>query len=166
MLSTLHTNDAISSTLRLIDMGAPDYLVASAMRAILAQRLVRRLCPHCKKPYTPDAAELSWLAHKSMAANPQFWRGEGCQSCNHTGYSGRIGVFELLVMNRELADALRRKDLDAFAQAARANEGFQPLGDMALHYALDGLTSLEEVIKVSEYLELEAETPAVELQAD
>ncbi|WP_337880323.1 GspE/PulE family protein [Rheinheimera sp.] len=166
VLSTLHTNDAVSSTLRLIDMGAADYLVASALRAILAQRLVRRLCPHCKKPYLPDAAELSWLAHKTIAASQQFWRGEGCQSCNHTGYSGRIGVFELLVMNRELADALRRQDLDGFAQAARANEGFKPLGDMALEYALAGLTSLEEVIKVSEYLELDDGLAVNRLQAD
>jgi MSHA biogenesis protein MshE len=155
VLSTLHTNDAISSTLRLIDMGAAEYLVASALRAILAQRLVRRLCSHCKKSYTPDSAEISWLQHKHIAAGQQFWRGEGCQNCNYTGYSGRIGVFELLVMNRELADALRRSDAEAFAVAARTNEGFRPLGDMALDYAKQGLTSIEEVIKVSEYLELD-----------
>lgn len=155
VLSTLHTNDAVSSTLRLIDMGAAEYLVASALRAILAQRLVRRLCPHCKKAYTPDSSEISWLQHKQIAPSQQFWRGEGCQNCNHTGYSGRIGVFELLVMNRELADALRRSDAEGFAVAARNNEGFRPLGDMALDYAIQGLTSIEEVIKVSEYLELE-----------
>ncbi len=155
VLSTLHTNDAISSTLRLIDMGAAEYLVASALRAILAQRLVRRLCSHCKKTYTPDSSEISWLQHKHITPNQQFWRGEGCQNCNYTGYSGRIGVFELLVMNRELADALRRSDAEGFAIAARNNEGFRPLGDMALDYAMQGLTSIEEVIKVSEYLELE-----------
>lgn len=155
VLSTLHTNDAISSTLRLIDMGAAEYLVASALRAILAQRLVRRLCSHCKKTYTPDSSEISWLQHKHITPNQQFWRGEGCQNCNYTGYSGRIGVFELLVMNRELADALRRGDAEGFAIAARNNEGFRPLGDMALDYAMQGLTSIEEVIKVSEYLELE-----------
>lgn len=155
VLSTLHTNDAISSTLRLIDMGAAEYLVASALRAILAQRLVRRLCSHCKKTYTPDSSEISWLQHKHITPNQQLWRGEGCQNCNYTGYSGRIGVFELLVMNRELADALRRSDAEGFAIAARNNEGFRPLGDMALDYAMQGLTSIEEVIKVSEYLELE-----------
>lgn len=155
VLSTLHTNDAISSTLRLIDMGAAEYLVASALRAILAQRLIRRLCTHCKTTYTPDPSETSWLQHKHIALTQQFWRSEGCQNCNNTGYSGRIGVFELLVMNRELADALRRGDAEGFAVAARNNEGFRPLGDMALDYAMQGLTSIEEVIKVSEYLELE-----------
>lgn len=155
VLSTLHTNDAISSTLRLVDMGAAEYLVASALRAILAQRLVRRLCAHCKIAYIPDASETSWLQHKHIAPDQQFWRGQGCQNCNHTGYSGRIGVFELLVMNQKLADALRRSDAEGFAHAALANEGFRPLGDMALDYAMQGLTSVEEVIKVSEYLELE-----------
>ncbi len=168
VLSTLHTNDAISSTLRLIDMGAAEYLVASALRAILAQRLVRRLCSHCKKTYTPDSSEISWLQHKHITPNQQFWRGEGCQNCNYTGYSGRIGVFELLVMNRELADALRRSDAEGFAIAARNNEGFRPLGDMALDYAMQGLTSIEEVIKVSEYLELEEPlgTDAAEWEAN
>jgi len=168
VLSTLHTNDAISSTLRLIDMGAAEYLVASALRAILAQRLVRRLCSHCKKTYTTDSSEISWLQHKHITPNQQFWRGEGCQNCNYTGYSGRIGVFELLVMNRELADALRRGDAEGFAIAARNNEGFRPLGDMALDYAMQGLTSIEEVIKVSEYLELEGPlgTDAAEWEAN
>lgn len=155
VLSTLHTNDAISSTLRLIDMGAAAYLVASALRAILAQRLVRRLCPLCKTTYQPDPSETIWLRHKHVAPEQKFWRGTGCQSCNNTGYSGRIGVFELLVMNRDLADALRRNDPEAFAIAARNNEGFRPLEEMALDYAMQGLTSIEEVIKVSEYFELE-----------
>ena len=155
VLSTLHTNDAVSSTLRLVDMGAAEYLVASALRAILAQRLIRRLCSNCKKPYSPDLSELNWLQHKKVNAATPFWHSEGCQNCNNTGFSGRIGVFELLVMNRELADALRRRDADAFATAARDSDTFCPLGDMALDYAMQGLTSLDEVIKVSEYVEFE-----------
>jgi len=162
VLSTLHTNDAISSTLRLIDMGAAEYLVASALRAILAQRLIRRICAHCKTSYQPDSSEQSWLSYKKVAAGQSFWIGTGCQSCNHTGYSGRIGVFELLVLNRELADALRRQDVDAFARQARHSDGFKPLGDMALDYACQGITSLEEVIKVSEYLELEQPVAVIE----
>lgn len=155
VLSTLHTNDAISSTLRLVDMGAAEYLVASALRAILAQRLIRRLCNNCKKPYSPDPSEHNWLQYKNVSPATQFWHSEGCQNCNNTGFSGRIGVFELLVMNRELADALRRRDADAFAIAARDSETFRPLGDMALDYAMQGLTSLDEVIKVSEYVEFD-----------
>lgn len=160
VLSTLHTNDAISSSLRLIDMGVAEYLVASALRAILAQRLIRRLCAQCKVAFQPDVSLSSWLLHKNCAPNQTFWRAEGCQSCNHTGYSGRIGVFELLVMNRELADALRRCDMEAFSQIAHQSEGFRSLGDMALDYATQGLTSLDEVIKVSEYIDLDEPMPA------
>ncbi|HAS15298.1 MAG TPA: MSHA biogenesis protein MshE, partial [Idiomarina abyssalis] len=100
VLSTLHTNDAITSAMRLIDMGAPPYLVAAALRGILAQRLVRRVCDKCTEDYQPDEPESQWLEHlKEGSSQYSFKRGAGCQSCNHTGYRGRIGVFELLEMN-------------------------------------------------------------------
>jgi MSHA biogenesis protein MshE len=155
VLSTLHTNDAVSSTLRLIDMGAAPYLVASALRAILAQRLVRRICPHCKARYQPDELEQTWLTHFQAPSSVQFFRGMGCQSCNYSGYKGRIGVFELLVISKPLADALRRNDPEAFAQAAYADADFRTLGSMALDYASQGITTLDEVIRVSEYVELD-----------
>jgi len=153
VLSTLHTNDAVTSTLRLIDMGAAPYLVASALRAIIAQRLVRRLCEYCKQPYQPDELEQNWLRHHKIPEHTLFYQGRGCQSCNNTGYKGRLGVFELLVMNKPLADALRREDTEAFTQLAYHNDGFVSLGLMALDYAKQGITSLDEVMKVSEYLE-------------
>lgn len=156
VLSTLHTNDAVSSTLRLIDMGAAPYLVASALRAILAQRLVRRICPHCKARYQPDELEQTWLTHFQAHSSMQFFRGMGCQSCNYSGYKGRIGVFELLVITKPLADALRRNDPDAFAQAAYGDNDFRTLGSMALDYASQGITTLDEVIRVSEYVELDS----------
>lgn len=156
VLSTLHTNDAVSSTLRLIDMGAAPYLVASALRAILAQRLVRRICPHCKARYQPDELEQTWLTHFQAPSSLQFFRGMGCQSCNYSGYKGRIGVFELLVITKPLADALRRNDPDAFAQAAYGDADFRTLGSMALDYASQGITTLDEVIRVSEYVELDS----------
>lgn len=155
VLSTLHTNDAVSSTLRLIDMGAAPYLVASALRAIVAQRLIRRICPHCKQPYQPDALEQTWLKHVKAPASLQFWQGRGCQSCHYTGYKGRLGVFELLVITKPLADALRRHDNDEFARLVYQSQDFQTLGYMALDYARQGMTTLEEVIKVSEYVDLE-----------
>lgn len=158
VLSTLHTNDAVTSTLRLIDMGAPPYLVASSLRAILAQRLVRRLCEHCKKPTTPDEHEQSWLKHHKVETQSQFWHADGCRSCNHTGYRGRLGVFELLIISKPLADALRRDDTEAFINLAYHSPDFTTLGSMALDYARQGITSLEEVIKVSEYLETEPDT--------
>lgn len=155
VLSTLHTNDAVTSTLRLIDMGAAPYLVASALRAILAQRLVRRVCQHCRQPYQPDELEQTWLRHFRAPAGLQFWHGRGCQSCHYTGYKGRIGVFELLVIDKPLADALRRDDTEDFARIAYNSPGFSTLGTMALDYARQGITSLEEVIKVSEYVDLD-----------
>ncbi|MDP5135326.1 GspE/PulE family protein [Rheinheimera baltica] len=153
VLSTLHTNDAVTSTLRLIDMGAAPYLVASALRAIIAQRLIRRLCDYCKQPYQPDDMESNWLRHINTSKTATYWQAPGCQSCNHTGYKGRLGVFELLMITKPLADALRRDDTAGFATLAQHSEGFTRLGTMALHYAQQGVTSLEEVIRVSEYLD-------------
>lgn len=156
VLSTLHTNDAVTSTLRLIDMGAAPYLVASALRAIVAQRLVRRLCDYCKQPYQPDELESSWLRHHKADTSASYWHAKGCQSCNHSGYKGRLGVFELLLITKPLADALRRNDTAGFANLAHRSEGFVSLGTMALHYAQQGITSLDEVIRVSEYLDTES----------
>ncbi|MDX3775384.1 ATPase, T2SS/T4P/T4SS family [Chromatiaceae bacterium AAb-1] len=159
VLSTLHTNDAVTSTLRLIDMGAAPYLVASALRAIMAQRLVRRLCEHCKKETPPDELELNWLKHFNANHHTRYWRADGCRSCNHTGYRGRVGVFELLLVTRPLADALRRGDTESFNRLAYQSPDFIPLGAMALQYAQQGITTLEEVIRVSEYLEIEPVPP-------
>lgn len=161
VLSTLHTNDAVTSTLRLIDMGAAPYLVASALRAIVAQRLIRRLCDYCKQPYQPDDLESSWLRHNKANAAASYWHAPGCQSCNHSGYKGRLGVFELLVITKPLADALRRDDTSGFAELAHRSEGFTSLGTMALHYAQQGITSLDEVIRVSEYLDTDPDFGAV-----
>ncbi|MDO2949925.1 GspE/PulE family protein [Aeromonas simiae] len=152
VLTTLHTNDAITSALRLIDMGAPGYLVASALRAVVAQRLVRRLCEHCHEPAEPDAIQASWLQSRchEVPGSHQYRKGRGCQSCNFTGYRGRIGVYELLEMDQPMMDALRRDDAEGFARAARQHEHYQPLALMALDYAREGLTSLDEVLKLAE----------------
>ncbi len=153
VLSTLHTNDAVTSAMRLIDMGAPSYLVASSLRAILAQRLVRRICDNCVTSYQPDRQEMAWVDY--LQPNHQqisFSRGAGCNSCNHTGYRGRIGVFELLEMNEPMMDALRLGDTQMFADAAKANPDFEPLSMMALAYAKEGITTLEEVFRVAENL--------------
>lgn len=159
VLSTLHTNDAVTSTLRLIDMGAAPYLVASALRAIIAQRLIRRLCEYCKQPHQPDQQEESWLKYVKANTSARYWHGAGCQSCNNTGYKGRMGVFELLLITKPLADALRRGDIEGFSDIAHNSADFVTLGNMALDYAQQGLTSLDEVIRVSEYLDTELSVP-------
>ncbi|MFT4925793.1 MAG: MSHA biogenesis protein MshE [Phenylobacterium sp.] len=154
VLSTLHTNDAITSALRLIDMGAQPYLVASSLRGIIAQRLVRKICENCREEATPDAQELMWLQQLANRDISQlkFFKGRGCQTCNHTGYKGRLGVFELLEMNVDMMDALRRDDTEGFGKCARENETFVPFGVMAFDYALDGVTSIEEVLRVAEQI--------------
>ncbi|HEY8330699.1 MAG TPA: GspE/PulE family protein [Pseudomonas sp.] len=151
VLSTLHTNDAMTSPLRLIDMGAEPFLVANALNAVLAQRLVRRVCEHCREEHLPEERERHWLEGISgqPLAGRRFVRGSGCHQCHNTGYLGRIGVYELLEIDAPLAAALRRHDAQGFIDAARAQPYYRPLAASALDFALAGLTSVEEVLKVS-----------------
>jgi MSHA biogenesis protein MshE len=150
VLSTLHTNDAVSSADRLLDMGAEGYLIAASLRAVVAQRLVRRICDSCKTAYQPDLQERSWL--RAIGQTPErhgFHWGAGCPKCNNTGYSGRIGVYEYMEPSEAMLAALRKADMADFAKSARANPGFLSLRDSALEYALQGHTSLAEVIRVA-----------------
>ncbi|MCP3176608.1 MAG: GspE/PulE family protein [Desulfuromonadales bacterium] len=151
VLSTLHTNDAVSTALRLLDMEAEGYVVASALNAVLAQRLVRRLCDSCTVEAEPDPRQASWLRATvgSKGAELKFKKGTGCPNCHNTGYQGRIGIFELLEIDHALADALRRNDNAAFANVARQQKGFQPLALCALKYAAEGTTSLDEVLRIA-----------------
>lgn len=151
VLSTLHTNDAISSAVRLLDMGAPGYLVASSLRAVVAQRLVRKICDNCSEDYQLNAEELLWLnSLDDQLANVKFKRGRGCQTCNKTGYKGRIGVFELLEMTEGMMNALKVSDTVTFSQVAEHSAGFVPLAKVALMYAKMGITTVEEVLKLIE----------------
>ena len=161
VLSTLHTNDAVSTAIRLLDMGAEGFLVASALDAVVAQRLVRRICNSCVTDYTPTAQEKAWLRSSGgdTLVNSRFKRGQGCPHCNNTGYRGRVGVFELLEIDEAMADALRRNDAAAFTQAAYASAHFQTLSQSALAMAQQGVTTLEEVVRISGELE-ELELPA------
>jgi MSHA biogenesis protein MshE len=156
VLSTLHTNDAITSALRLIDMGAAGFLVGSSLRAIIAQRLVRRVCEHCKEEHTPDSQELMWLTNLAgeQASNAKFVQGKGCQSCQYTGYKGRIGVFELLEMNEPMMAALKRDDAQAFTDLSKANPSFTSLALAAFDYAVQGVTTVEEVLRLVETVDV------------
>ncbi|ELB2801983.1 GspE/PulE family protein [Vibrio alginolyticus] len=151
VLSTLHTNDAVDSALRMIDMGAPGYLVASAVRAVVAQRLVRRVCPDCKTEDHLDESRQQWLAGRFLnQVSTIFYKGAGCQNCNLTGYRGRIGVFEMLELEQEMMDKLRANDAVGFAQAARRSENYKPLLASAMELALQGTVSLDEVMTLGE----------------
>ncbi|NPU94957.1 MAG: Flp pilus assembly complex ATPase component TadA [Gammaproteobacteria bacterium] len=154
VLSTLHTNDSVSTAMRLLDMGCDAFLVASSLRAVIAQRLVRRICEYCKQPYKLAPQEMAWLGNiDSTALEAQFYKGTGCHQCNNTGYSGRIGVYELLEMDEHLLFALRKGDAAEFTRAAENNAHFRSLAKCALDYARQGVTSVQEVFKISASLD-------------
>ncbi|MFO7766976.1 MAG: GspE/PulE family protein [Pelovirga sp.] len=164
VLSTLHTNDSVSTALRLIEMGAAGYVVASSLRSVLAQRLVRRICDSCITVDQLDPGAKAWLkGYRGKVKRPEgplsFKKGQGCPSCNNTGYKGRIGIFELLEIDYELADALRRNDSAAFATRVRQLPDFVSLGDSALKLALEGVTTMEEVLRIAGQV---AENPLAE----
>ena len=156
VLSTLHTNDAITSATRLLDIGIEGYLAAASVRGVLAQRLVRKVCEKCREPATPDDQQYAWLdalVGEERAHALTFYRGRGCSRCNRTGYHGRTGVFELLELDEELANTLRSGDSEAFARQARRQRGFRPLVLNALDYAVQGVTALSEVLALSGQVE-------------
>jgi MSHA biogenesis protein MshE len=156
VFSTLHTINAIATVNRLLDMGAPGYMIAAAVHGIVAQRLVRRVCADCTEPATPTVNQIAWLAtcRPGLNLGPQkFMVGAGCTYCNLTGYRGRVAVYELLEFDRTLADAVGRGDLEGFARAARGSAGYLPLAQGAIDYALAGVTSLAEAMAVGGGLE-------------
>ena len=151
VFSTLHTNDAVSTPVRLLDMGAPRFMVATALQAVIAQRLVRQICWHCPQPHAVTASEAAWLVRLGID-DPQsltFQHGAGCQHCNHTGYRGRLGVYEMLEMTPTLAAAVNQEDPREFLLAAREAMAGQTLAHSALALASAGKTTLAEALKVS-----------------
>jgi len=151
VFSTLHTNGAVETATRLLDMGVEGYILASALQVIIAQRLVRRICEHCASDIEIEEAHITWLENvlNCDSKTIQFKKGQGCQHCNHTGYRGRIGAYELLEMGHETLDALRRNDSAAFTIAAKNTAGFVPFTECALEFVRQGITSLDEVIRIS-----------------
>jgi len=151
VLSTLHTNDALSTVTRLLDMGIKGYLLASSLHAILAQRLVRRICKSCTQPQTPDSQQLAWAKKHggSTFSNVVFSKGAGCPHCNYTGYQGRIGVYEYLEFDQALSEVLASGDSRGFNHAASRTTGYRTLSNVALKYAAEGITTLDEVLRIS-----------------
>ncbi|MES2817376.1 MAG: type II secretion system ATPase GspE [Pseudomonadota bacterium] len=152
VLSTLHTNDAPSAITRLLDMGMEDYLLTSTINAIMAQRLVRVLCPHCKQSEVlePDAIEHMGVGHLVAEPGVQVWRAVGCEACAHTGYRGRMGIHELLVMNDEVRHLiLQRASSELIYRTAQQN-GMSTMFEDGFLKALEGLTSVAEVLRVAQ----------------
>jgi type IV pilus assembly protein PilB len=149
VLSTLHTNDAPSAITRLMDMGVEPFLIASSVIGILAQRLGRRICQNCKEPYKPPAEALHRVGFNvEDMENVVFYRGRGCEQCRHTGYRGRQGIFEMMIINEEIADlTVKRAPLSEIRAAALAN-GMKTLKMDGFQKVLEGITTVEEVMRV------------------
>ena len=150
VLSTLHTNDAPSATLRMVDMGVEPYLISATVVGVLAQRLARKLCMSCKEPYEVPAIDLRRFGMQFDDPDKlvQLYRGVGCEECRHTGYRGRTGIHELMIMNAEIAElVVRRAPLHDIKEAAKAN-GMKELREDGLHKVLTGQTDPQEVMRV------------------
>jgi type IV pilus assembly protein PilB len=148
VLSTLHTNDAPSTVTRLRDMGVEPYLITATLEGVLAQRLVRRICPDCRTEYEPSKELLMELnLTPEQVRGKKFYYGRGCERCNNTGFKGRTGIFELLVMNDTIRDLVANNaSADAIRQAAR-KAGMKTLREAGLQALFSGITTIEEVVR-------------------
>ncbi len=155
VFSTLHTRDAVSTLSRLVDMGAPRYMVAATVQVVLAQRLLRRVCESCSEPYSPTPQEVEWLEHEGIQRGSwgELKHGRGCSRCNNTGYLGRVGVYEMLEMTEPLVEAAAHDDASRFTQAARAIMQGKTMLDRALELMTQGHTSVAEVMRISNQVE-------------
>ncbi len=150
VFSTLHTNDAPGAITRLVDMGVKPFLVASGVRAVMAQRLLRRICPNCKQPYTPSREEVKILGlTPEYLENHQFYKGTGCNRCGKTGYKGRIGIYEIFMVTEEIAKLIFRNEPSGVIREAARRDGMRSLRDDAIRKAEAGISTLEEVIIVT-----------------
>ena len=147
VFSTLHTNDAPSSLTRLIDMGIEPFLISSSLILIVAQRLVRKICPKCKEEYSSSPAALKDLGLDSAT---KFFRGKGCTNCKNSGFSGRIGIFEVLVLDEAIRKMIEGKDSADMIKKKAIGSGMKSLREDGLDKARAGLTTIEEILRVTE----------------
>ena len=149
VFSTLHTNDSASAVTRLTDMGIEPFLVSTAVQAIIAQRLVRLLCPHCKETYEPEEAQWAELGSSREVAGPIF-RADGCEKCLETGYRGRTGIYEFLLLSEAIKGlVLKTSDANQINKAARA-EGMASLREDGINKVMEGRTTISEVLRVTQ----------------
>ena len=146
VFSTVHTNSALSSIDRLLDIGVESYLIAGALKGIVSQRLVRRVCPHCRRAYTPAPEDVQALG-LPPGEQYTFYRGAGCGECFGTGYRGRTGAFEVLTVTPAIRRAIRSRSM-AELEAAMGSAGFSPIMDDCRRLVLEGVTSAEEINRV------------------
>ena len=148
VLATLHTNDASTAFTRLIDMGIEEFLVASTIRGVLAQRLVRKVCPKCKEPHHLSSQEMEIL--QVVGTDGVFVHGSGCESCNFVGYRGQIGLFEMLVTDEEIERLVMERSSASMIREAALKRGMTSLREDGLNKIKTGLTTLAEVLRVTQ----------------
>lgn len=146
VFSTLHTGDAVSAITRLLDIGVKPVLLSSALLCVVAQRLVRLICPHCKTQHRPKAGDLDVLGLKGKDRRRTFYHGKGCKRCNLTGYRGRTAIYELLELGREVGAAIMNQQRGRLLDAARS-AGYRPMREVALDKLFRGETTIEEVVR-------------------
>jgi len=147
VFSTLHTNDAVGTVVRLINMGIEPFLVCNSLTLAVAQRLVRRICPQCREAYTPSPTLLDSLGLKiTQAEEIIFYRGKGCEACNQTGYKGRVGIFEIMVMTQEIRNLVLQNALPNVIKRKALGGAMTTLLESGLNKVIQGVTSIDEVL--------------------
>ena len=148
VVSTLHTNNAVGTLNRMADMGVERYLIADSVVGVIAQRLVRKLCSHCKK-MRPATSEEKRVLRMNTQEDVNVYEPCGCDFCSHTGYYGRIGVFEIMEVNDEIRDLIAENGTTEELERAARNSGMRTLRENGINYVLNGTTSVEEMLKAS-----------------
>jgi type IV pilus assembly protein PilB len=148
VLSTLHTNDASGAVTRLVDMGLEPFLISSSLEAVLAQRLVRRICRKCRQEYEPDGDMMDLLGADPLeVADKNFYFGAGCPNCSDTGYSGRIGLFEMIMVTDPLRQLINKRSPTLVIRQKALEQGMRSLREDGLRAIFDGNTTIEEILK-------------------
>ena len=168
VLSTLHTNSAVGAIPRLLDMGQESYLIASTVNIIIAQRLVRKICPDCKEKYKPEKSTMEYFEKyfnsdilcdvlkkekgiylKNKTKNLEFWRGKGCQSCNGEGYKGRLGIYEILEITDQIRSLISSEATSGVIEKQARKEGMLTMVEDGFIKIIRGQTTIEEVLRVT-----------------
>jgi type IV pilus assembly protein PilB len=152
VFSTLHTNDAPSAITRLVDIGIQPFLVSSSVMGIMAQRLVRKVCPKCRQRYEPPSHLLVGLGLRpEIAKKANFMRGKGCSHCNKTGYRGRMGIFELMVMTSQVREMTFKGEATQDLRKMARKQGMRTLFEDGMIKALKGQTTLDEILRITQH---------------
>ncbi|MEF9438311.1 MAG: Flp pilus assembly complex ATPase component TadA [Candidatus Mariimomonas ferrooxydans] len=149
VFSTLHTNDAPSSIIRLMDMGVAPFLLAPSLLGIIAQRLARKICVHCKEKYIPSKEEMSSVGLYAPIKELVFYRGTGCDNCGNTGYKGRTGIHEILVMDEDIRGLITKNESASMIRQNAVQKGFKDMRFDGLKKVISGIISIEELLRVT-----------------